>query len=153
LKEGRIALGAWAHSGDFDRFDGGVEEGTYGFHFTAEQRLWARGDRGLHAFVQYGWADQAVSDFAQHMGAGLVLRGTSDARSGDSAGLYATWADLSDEPAAGFDRDELAFDAYYRLELAPAVFVQPEIQYIVNPSGDPTIDNAIVGGLRVGVTF
>jgi porin len=136
LKEGRIALGAWAHSGDFDRFDGGVEEGTYGFHFTAEQRLWARGDRGLHAFVQYGWADQAVSDFAQHMGAGLVLRGTSDARSGDSAGLYATWADLSD-----------------RLELAPAVFVQPEIQYIVNPSGDPTIDNAIVGGLRVGVTF
>ena len=74
-------------------------------------------------------------------------------RPDDSTGLYATYVDLSDSSGAGFDDDEFALDVYYRLAVTPAVFVQPELQYIVNPSGDSSIDNALVGGIRVGVTF
>ncbi len=55
--------------------------------------------------------------------------------------------------AAGFEKNEIAVDAYYRFQLTPAAYLQPEAQYIVNPSGDPAIDDALILGVRVGVTF
>lgn len=154
----RFTLGAWHHDGTFDRFGGGTDTGVSGLFATAE---WHAFDpdrdrpigRGLHLFCQYGHADASVSAIARHIGVGAVWRGPFPDRADDSVGLYASLAVLSDKPAAGFDRDELALDAYYCVHLTPAVFVQPEIQYIVNPSGDPAVENALVLGLRVGLAF
>jgi len=157
LREGRISAGAWHHSAeDIPRFDGGTENGAHGLFLTFEQRVWAcdqRDEAGLHLIAQYGWADETVSEFAQHIGAGLVLRGVLPGRRSDSAGVYISYADLSDDPAAGFEKDEIAIDAYYRVQATPAVFVQPELQYIFNPSGDPGIDDAVVAGVRLGIRF
>ena len=161
-REGRIGVGVWHHTGTFDRFDGGTEDGTTGFYLVAEQRVTAaaapaagRPDdgRGLFAFAQYGWADDAVSELGQHVGGGLVLRGTFAGRDEDSAGVYVSWVDLSDEPGAGFAGDETAIDASYRIRLTPAIHVQPELQLILDPSGDPAIPDATVLGLRVEVAF
>lgn len=156
---GRVAVGAWYHDGRFERFAGGTTTGTAGFFATAELHLFdpehtaAGSGRGLYAFAQYGWADSRISEIAQHAGGGLVWRGPMASRPEDSIGLYASLAMLSDEPAAGFDRDELALDAYYCVHLTPAVFIQPEAQYIINPSGDASVDNALVLGLRIGLAF
>ncbi len=161
-REGRLGLGVWHHTGAFERFDGGTEDGTTGFYVVAEQRVVAaeasapdraNDDRGLFAFAQYGWADDAVSAVGQHFGAGLVLRGTFADRPHDSAGAYVSHADLSDEPAAGFADDETAIDAFYRWRLTPAIHLQPEIQWILDPSGDLAIADALVLGLRVEVAF
>jgi porin len=155
LKDGRFSSGFWYHSGDFERFDGRNEQGAYGFFITTEQQLISidNEDRGLYTFAQIGLADGSVSEIAGHYAGGLVLRGTTVGRPDDSAGIYLTLADLSNDPAAGFESDEFAIDTYYRIQLAPAIYVQPEFQYIANPSGDPNIDHAIAGGIRVGVTF
>jgi porin len=177
LKDGRLSLGAWRHTGDFPRFDAGTESGASGFFATAELRLFDpdrlatahdrppaahpnadqldrdNPPRGLYVFAQYAWADEDVAEVAQHLGGGVVWRGPSAARPHDSLGFYASLADLSDNPAAGFEKNEIALDAYYRFQLTPAVYVQPEAQYIVNPSGDPAIDDALILGVRVGVTF
>ncbi|MEM7621961.1 MAG: carbohydrate porin, partial [Planctomycetota bacterium] len=177
LKDGRVSVGGWYHDGDFDRFDGGAEDGTFGFYLTGEIRFFdpdrgrpefgvpktaaqaigqAGGDapqRGLYLFGQYGWSDEHVSEITQHFAGGVVWRGPWASRPDDSVGIYASLVDLSDEPAAGFDDDEIAIDAYYRVQLSPAVFVQPELQYIINPSGDASIDDALVAGLRIGVAF
>lgn len=154
LGEGRLSAGLWYHTGDFERFDGETDEGALGFFLTAEQRLLVdEGDRGLYAFVQVGLADESVSEIEEHYAGGLVLRGVTDLRPDDSIGVYLSLADLSDEPGAGFDDDEFVVDAYYRVQLTPAIFVQPELQYIVNPSGNRNVDDALVGGLRIGVTF
>lgn len=157
LPDGRISAGGWYHTGDFATFAGGTEDGTSGLFFTAEQRVLAPhgldDERGLYLFGQYGWADEEVSEFAQHWAGGVVLRGVTNARPDDAAGVYITFADLSDDPAAGFVEDETAIDVYYRVQLTPAVYVQPELQYIINPSGDPAVDDALVGGVRVGATF
>lgn len=177
-RDGRASVGGWAHSGRFERFNGGTTSTTGGLFVTVEQRLWASdrqgegagldrggwahgahlgddepGGGGVWVFAQYGWADSAVSEFAQHFGLGVVMRGTFAGRDDDSAGLYLSLADLSDKSGAGFDRDELAMDLYYRAQITPAVFVQPEVQYIINPSGDRSVDNAFVLGLRVGIEF
>jgi len=177
FKDGRVSLGGWYHDGEFDRFDGGTESGTLGFFVTGEIRFFdADGgrtedggpetaaqdngqagvdtpDRGLYLFGQYGFADEDVGEVAQHFACGVVWRGPSASRTDDSLGIYASLADLSDAAGAGFDNDELVIDAYYRIQFAPTVFVQPEIQYIVNPAGDSNTDDALVAGIRIGVAF
>jgi porin len=173
FKDGRLSLGGWYHDGVFDRFDGGTERGVLGFFATGEIRLFdpdrvgpaggdagtvagaeeAPPDRGVYLFAQYGWADDEVSEIGHHLAGGLVWRGPSAGRPDDSVGLYASLAVLSDEPGAGFSRDELALETYYRVQVMPAVFVQPGAVYIVNPSGDSDVDNAVVLSLRVGVSF
>ena len=158
LREGRLSLGGWVHTaGDFERFDGGTEDGTEGLYLTYEQMLFnpdgPDGDRGVFVFGQYGWADEDVSEIAQHIAGGVATQGTFSGREMDSAGIYLTFADLSDEPAAGFEEDKFVIDAHYRLHATPAVHVQPEAQDIVDPSGDPDIDDAFVAGVRVGIVF
>ncbi len=155
LRDGRLTSGLWYHSGDLDRFDGGSEDGALGFFLTAEQRVFATDDEdgGVYAFAQVALSDGDVSEIEGHFAGGLVLRGICDLRPDDSAGVYLSLADLSDDPAAGFDDDEFVVDVYYRAQLTPWVSVQPELQYIVNPSGDTTIDDAVVGGLRIEVVF
>lgn len=167
-RDGRVTVGGWHHDGRFERFGGGVERGTSGFFATGEARVFdprasvaedgreglaAGGPAGIYAFGQYGWADDAISEVAQHFAGGVVCRGLAASRPNDSFGLYTTLAVLSDRPSAGFSSNELAFDAYYRVQLAPAIFVQPEVQYIVNPSGDAALDDALVLGFRVGLVF
>ena len=64
-----------------------------------------------------------------------------------------SFVDLSDEPGAGFERNEVVIDSYYRWQVTGAIFVQPETRYILNPSGSAAVDDAVVGGLRAGVSF
>ncbi|MEM1446672.1 MAG: carbohydrate porin [Planctomycetota bacterium] len=157
LPEGGVSVGGWFHTGDFERFDGDIESGTGGLYATVQQRLTApQGDeaeQGLYVFGQFGWADEDVAEIAQVYGLGAVLAGVGDIRPDDKLGVYASLAVLSDEAAAGFDRDELAIETFYRLQITPAAYLQPGLQYIVNPSGDATVDDAVVGQVRLGLTF
>ncbi len=157
LPEGSLSLGGWHHTGAFDTFAGGTDSGTTGFYATIQQRLLApRGideEHGLYVFAQLGWADEDVAEVVRVYAAGAVLVGLGDVRPDDRLGVYASLAELSDVPGAGFDRDELALEAFYRLQFTPAVYLQPGVQVIVNPSGDEAVDDALVGQVRLGVTF
>jgi len=152
---GRAAVGGWLHTGEFERFDGGTRSDTSGLFVVAEQQLFDPhdDDRGVYLFAQYAWADRRVSEVVHHAGLGLVQRGTFPGREGDSAGVYASLAVLSDAPGADFGNDELAIDVYYRLRLGSNVYVQPELQWIINPAADPDARDALVGGIRVGIEF
>ncbi len=155
----RVAAGVWHHDGDFDRFDGGVESGTTGFYALTEANLWRRApeieedERGLYGFLRYGHADESVSEAANFIGTGLKLAGTFDSRPDDSAGIFVGWTDLSDEAGAGFENDETVVELYYRLMLTPAVALTPDVQFIIDPSGDADADDVVVGGMRLAITF
>jgi porin len=153
---GRMAVTGWHHTGEFDKFSGGKEKGVEGFNLTIEQQVLnyrESGDHGLYLFAQYGLSDYEVSAIGQHIGFGLVSEGTFRFRGSDSMGVYFSYVDLSDEAGAGFVDDEFVIDAYYRIGVCENFFVQPELQYIVNPSGSNTVDDAIVGSIRAGVSF
>lgn len=165
---GRCAIGAWHHTGDFARFDGGTEsDGSTGFYALVEQRILSRAAadgasaeageeddlRGLWIFAQYGHADGEVMEIENHVGVGVALLGTFGGRDDDSAGVYVSWADLSDAPEAGFSEDETALEFFYKVQLTPFMSVRPDLQVIWNPSGDAEIDTAVVGGVRLEVTF
>lgn len=157
---GRVAFGAWGHTADFTRFDGGTEDGTTGFYLLADQAIWRENpdndedEQGLSAFLQAGWADGAVSEIDTHIGGGATWTGLIPGRDDDILGLGATWVSLSDEPGAGFTKNsELTFEWFYRLQLTPALAIKPDLQWIVDPGGDASVNDAVVGTLRVEFVF
>lgn len=153
-RDGRIAGGAWHHTGEFTTFDDQDQSGTTGFYAVVEQRLTNRensDDGGWYTFAQLGWADPDVSDAEYFAGAGLTTQGTFPGRDDDAAGAYLSWVGLSDE--AGYSDNELALELFYRWQLTPWASVKPDLQVIVNPGGDSDVDNAVVGSIRVEIAF
>jgi len=87
------------------------------------------------------------------VGVGLVMLGIGGRRAADAAGVMLSFVDLSDAPGAGFGGDETAIEMFYRFQLTPFLCLKPDVQYIVDPSGDRGLADALVGTLRVEVTF
>lgn len=152
---GGLSLGGWYHTGTFDRFDGAPGQSTGGLFATAHQTLWrdTGSDRAIELGLQYAWSDPAISEIEHHAGIGLVAHAPISSRSGDEAGIYLSWVGLSDEPGAGFAQNETAIDLYYAISLHPNATLRPEVQYILNPSGDPMVDDALVLGVRLELSF
>lgn len=172
-REGRFAGGVWRHTGLFEQFqpDPGVDEngdplepgdpvtdeGTTGFYFLADQRVWARNpddaesDRGLSLLGQFGWADEDVVEASLHIAGGIVLLGTIGDREDDATGIYVSHVELSRD--AGFAEDETAIELFYRVQVTPAVSIKPGLHVIFNPGGDVALDTAVVGTVRIEVAF
>lgn len=125
----------------------------------AEQQFWRRGTgeadkaKGVWGFAQWSWADDDIASVRNDIGAGVTYKGVCEARSGDSIGLYWNWSNTTDEALAGTETDEHAFEVFYKAMITPSIYVQPDVQFIANPSGRRTIDDAWVLGLQVGVAF
>ncbi len=159
LGAGRLAVGAWQHTADFATFAGGTEDGQTGFFAVAEQQLVRRGGgdddakKGLFAFARLGFADESTNPAAFSLAGGLSLAGTFVTRADDGAGVLVSFVDMSDDAGAGFDDDELAFELYYKVGVTPFFTVTPDVQYIMSPGGNSTVDDAIQVGVRVGVSF
>jgi porin len=61
------------------------------------------------------------------------------------------FAALSDP--AGYADDETVVEWFYKVQLTGSVSVKPDIQFVFSPSGDSSLDDAVVGGLRVEIAF
>ena len=48
---------------------------------------------------------------------------------------------------------ETQFELTFSDQISEHVTLQPDLQYVVNPGGDRSVDNALVLGLRVGIGF
>lgn len=159
MGSGRVAGGAWHHTGSFPRFDGGSDAGSQGYYGVAEQQLWRRGatdelkDKGLYAFAQYGWADKQVSIIRNYIGSGMTFKGVCGERPDDTVGLYFQWSGAQNGVASGPASDEKGLEAYYKAQITPWIYIQPDLQYIINPSGSTALKNAWVGSVQVGITF
>ncbi len=156
---GRLGVGAWGHTGTFDRFDGGTENGTAGYYVVIDQTLWREkpdiedDEQGVGVFFQYGYADPHVSEAQHHVGAGVVCVGAFPGRDADVFGFGASYVRFTDKTGAGFTDDaETAIEAFYKAQLLPWVSVKPDIQYIANPGG-VDLKDAVVGTVRVEVAF
>ena len=157
LGGGRLAAGAFYHTGSFATFAGGSDNGTGGFYAILEQQLIATNtddaSRGLFAYIRGGTADEDVSLTAWSVGGGLSLRGTFPGRDSDSvSGLFSV-AGTSNVAGSPADRDEMVFEVNYRAQLTPWFSIRPTLQYLMNPGGRSAIDDAVVGGARFEVRF
>jgi porin len=148
---GRVALGGWHHTGDFATFSGGNDEGSGGLYAICEQELSRVGDGTLASFLQYGSADEDVSDCDRHLGAGVTLTGCCG-RADDAVGFYFSQAHFS-EAAGTTASSENVFEVFYRCQARSWLVVKPDVQYITDPGGDESVDPALALTLRLQIDF
>ncbi|MFO0828162.1 MAG: carbohydrate porin [Phycisphaerales bacterium] len=158
LRDGRVSVGGWWDSRELDRFDGAGVESPWGVYAVGQQRLWvpdesadASDERGLWIFGQWGYANEDVSALSMNYGGGISLHGTLPSRDLDVTGFYVSSVQFPS--GSGASGNETALEAFYRLAITPAVAFTPDLQYVVNPSGDRNNDDALVLTLRLEMSF
>lgn len=153
---GRVAVGPWYHSAQFERWDGSSAGRTGGFFSLFEQRVLAlepereEGTRDVRLFGQYGWAEPDISAAHHHASLGVLATGLFAFRATDTTGVMVNWVDLADQAAAGFAANETSVELFHRLQLTPFFALKPDLQVISNPGGQRD-DDAWVGTLRFEV--
>lgn len=152
--EGRFGVGLWSATGDQDRFTGGTEDGTEGFYLVFDQLVYQQegGPSSAGLFARYAWADPEVSEVEHHLASGVTWSAPFAHRPDDACGLAASLFELSGD--AGFTEDrEALVEAFYRFQATPAISLKPDVQWVMNPGGDASLEDAWVLGLRVEAAF
>jgi polyphosphate glucokinase len=169
---GNYKAGFWYDNAEFNDFQSGeTKRGSWGFYGLFDQVLISWGDpsenRGFGVFGSFMVAvDPSVQQMPYFFTAGVAARGIFDALPKDSCGLGIVYGhfshDLRDaqqqaqmmDPAVGVQDYEMAIELTYRFNFAGrAVFVQPDLQYIIRPGGTGKYDDAVVLGVQVGINF
>lgn len=159
----KIGAGVWLHTAEVVNFDGQMSESNHGVYLIAEKTLFAEDaeGQGLGGFIQLGWADDDWNQIARYWGIGLNYTGPISGRDRDSAGLFVGSARngekfmkfMKEVELAPVKHTETAVELTYRAEVRPWLFIQPDVQYILNPGMDPSLKNAFQIGSRVQIVF
>jgi porin len=119
-----------------------------GFYFMGDQELWHQhgGNRSLGFFVHLGYCPKEFSTNSYYTGFGLNCTGIFSRQGKDMAGLGIAHAKLYNRA------NETAIELTYELQPLPFLFIQPDIQYIINPSGiNQKLNNCFAAFLRFEV--
>jgi porin len=138
------------------------ETNTYGFYLIGQQTVWQSEKNTNHNLALWAgitYSPQLEVSPMPIMGfGGTVWQGLIPGRDQDQ--FLCTWltgglgSSFSPAPAqAGSNPTaETVFDVSYVINLTPNVFIQPDIQYIIQPNGTGT-ENALVIGAQFGCNF
>ncbi len=170
---GTYKLGAFVHTGSqaFQTFDsqtrvalgtGNSEDRStnFGVYGIVDQDLYKYGGKTISGFLRIGGAPEDVNFVSFYVDGGVNFTGFVPTRQRDIAGVAVAHSSISDDYSRS-DRaqggpgysSETVLEATYRVTLAPWWFVQPDLQYIFNPSGAHGSRDALVLGMRTSVVF
>lgn len=175
---GRYSVGAYYHTGDFtdvatdvngnDLFLTGLpgreDWNQQGYYTIVEQMLYREneeGPQGLNSFASFVLSpDLEKSEMPYFLNGGLIYRGLFTQRPNDQTalGFYTAWFSSDKRNAqreAGLEGQthETGIELNHQFQFTPYFYLRPDIQYIINPNGLSSIDNALVLGCEIGVTF
>jgi porin len=150
---------------------------NYGFHFVADQMLYrvprsdslpvrdnkdqqptpvSPTDKGLGAFTHIGLSPQNSSFINFYIDGGLTYKGLISSRDNDVLGIAVGYGHLKNNPqdnkGGSNPNYEMLLETTYQIELATWLSLQPDLQYVIHPSGT-NIPNALVLGARTTLSF
>lgn len=143
----RVLLGAWGYSEEFERFDGRGTAPSSGIYLRGERLLSEQDFGDVRGFARLGLATGDVNPYNAFVSGGLTLE---TAESG-SLGIAIAYAGVSDRYRdSGFSSaaGETVVELTYAYALTDWLELQPNLQFISNPSADRSIDDAVTFGLR-----
>ncbi|WP_235519528.1 carbohydrate porin [Sphingomonas sp. Leaf22] len=145
-----------------DRFDAGTDAATVrhvrsdGLYVRGEVQLAGNRDRGLRSFVRFGTASGRANLFGRFASSGFVWHGLLPGRPADDSGFAVAYAGAGsasrDLTLARYGRavhGETTIEVTHRIAVTDWLGVQPHVQYVLDPGLDPTVDDALVLGLRL----
>ena len=155
--------GFWYHSGNFDDVSSVDDNGSpvqyeanYGGYGIIDQMLWQESEgQGLSVFLTGGVAPKNRNTVDSHLGGGINYIGLIPGRDKDQIGFAVSHASISNKKreAEGIDSGETVLEGTYRFVLNDNITLQPDIQYIIDPSADPAVKNATVVAVRFEMIY
>jgi len=116
--------------------------------------------KGLSSFARIGFSPNQSSIVGFYTDMGLTYTGLIPTRDADKLGVAFGYARMGCQcrqsyqdngaPGCGF---ESVAELTYSMRLAPAIAIQPDLQYIMHPGGTQQYGNALVVGMRAVVDF
>jgi hypothetical protein len=136
-----------------------VDGSDEGFYLSFDQQVYAEKDaarQGLGLFARYGWRPGDVNRIEHFWSVGAQYQGLIPSRDQDVLGFGMYSAIGSDAYAEfvnpDFDREN-AYEAYYSIQLTPAIAFTPAGQYIEQPGGLKSRADTWIFALRLRVIF
>jgi porin len=148
----------------YPRFDGGFEDHSYGFYAHADQMIYQErpgSEQGLVVFVASGYYPQEeISIVPFQVNIGLNYKGLFPTRGADHTVLHFIYGDISSDYARATRRrqgaladSEKVIEVGHRFQVTKWSYIQPDLQWVIDPGGTGDIPNAVVIGAQMGVTF
>ena len=116
--------------------------------------------KGLSAFVQASFSPQSWSPCSFYADTGFIYTGLIPGRDADKAGIAFVYAQMGELCSSTASRSGCPGSGYealteltYSIRVAPAIAIQPDLQYIIHPGGTQQYGNALVVGVRAVIDF
>jgi porin len=166
--KGKLALGVWGYSHKqddvFDVNSAGdpVQHSTSGVYLISEKVLLDGGDKGSiwTGFLRAGVSDGNTGPFKGSWQLGGLVAKIIPSRADSQLSFAYDQAYIGDKyrraSAAGgtpLGTSESRFEITYSDKIVDHLLVQPDLQYIDHPGGDPHVPGAVVGMVRFTVGF
>jgi porin len=169
--QGTYRVGSWLDTGNHTTFASRADfaNGTgplqsvgvnYGVYGILDQQIYSENNQIISFFVRSGGAPSNTNFVDYYAEGGFNFTGFIPGRDNDVGGIAVARShvsnDFSDAQIAQGNSPSTAetfFEATYKFQLAPWWTLQPDLQYIVTPSGVEGSHNATVLGLRTTVAF
>ena len=133
---------------------------NYAFYVVADQEIYKHGGATISAFFRGGFAPSSYSYVDGYFDAGFNFTGFIPHRPLDVGGIAIARSAISKKFSDADvlqgnppDTSETVIEATYRVNVSPWLSIQPDAQYIVNPSGVKGSRDAFVIGLRTTIAF
>ncbi|MDD5200768.1 MAG: carbohydrate porin [Terrimicrobiaceae bacterium] len=162
---GHYWFGAYYSPWQFAQF--GATETTsnsYGFYWHADQMIYQESpgsDQGLTIWSAIVLSPQQnIAKLPFEVNGGLAYKGLIPSRDSDETVFGVVYGKFSSDYAratqaagGGYPDYELVFEVGHRVQFNSWLYVQPNLQYVINPGGAHNIPNALVLGAQCSVTF
>ena len=168
---GTYKLGAFVQRGNYPTFSSQADDalgtgklsgkGTnFAVYGVANQEIYKHGGSTISAFLRGGFSPGDLSFVDRYLDAGFNFTGFIPGRPIDVGGIAVGHSWISDDFSRADQRQgnppdtsETVIEATYQINLAPWWNVQPDFQYIINPSGVKGSDDAAIFGVRTAIVF
>lgn len=126
-----------------------VDHTIFGIYAYADQLIWEKGHTNISLFTQFGYSPSRASVTDHFVSFGTNVHGLCSKEGNGVLGVAIAY-----EHIAGNTQHETAIELTYQYPLNTNIFIQPDVQYIINPVGTgEQLDNCLVANLRLGINF
>lgn len=166
--QAKLGVGLWHYTAKFPdlsevRKDGApvMHDGSTGAYVIGETVIYQDdAKREMRVFGQLGFAEDRVNRFGLYVGGGVIAKGFVPKRSDDEFGFAIAAArngshymDAQANLGRPANHQEVALEVSYLAQVKSWLSIQPDIQYVINPDTDRSRRNALIGLMRVQLSF
>lgn len=157
IGKARLIAGTWRYTAKFEIQRGeGAEEpargaGNAGVYLRGEAQVAGDEAHPVSAFFRLGMAAGRFNLFDRFASLGIRARGVAVPGGEDElafAVAHARTSGLARSAAPDIARSETAFELTWRMKLTRQVSIQPDVQYVIDPSASTRQRDLLVVGVR-----